>query len=884
MANEKELAKVDESEMEIDALDVQIEEAEKEDGEYYRSKPIDLGDGYKVEFIAEASGDDLSKNEIFRDLQKVEERLCGTEDLTAHLDKFDYAISISSGMLCGLIDSVFIGEFDFKNLKSGDTIKLEPIVRKYAEIRGYKGSGDYASVIRFLEEKFPVAQDNIWSGKEISSTKYHHLDDIAHHPSILGLLAAVLVQFVRVGMFVSKEGEWHFVSIPTNAGELLKTWLPVIISGLLKWIANVAETHYKEESNSDIPEPINTVIKMVSHAPALIAVLKVADNWIGHLFSDVDGSSSTARRRRDGMGIPGLYLSFLKEVASVLKDPGLSQFVNDLYSKQKFDLRAELVNIDRFGKQVVPVVLGEVLVRGFFFVRHLAEEYKKSNDWKGVNWKAVVPFRNRTIVRMLTISKGTFTAFDAADAVIRSAIKNGPPVLGNLFWKDFVLRINFVGVGSLVINVVVDVKMGVKRQWKIKEYDSPINIRLIRMYEKNAKGLSDLFKEVPEAKQATGPLFLHFDEKRYRDSRYKVMFVGTNNRLTFTYMGTRQTSDGLLPMFEEYKNYEGDDSFFTFARKVQQGVNLSNDDFILWNSMFKFGNVDGKADAKKIATNENVNFNVLSKEIEICKLDAVVFMTGKKFDKEISQKFQNASFDEICVNSENKKLPTINWKQFAEVKCSDKKMPKLYRIPNPNSLLFKLRFCRRTHIYNWLLKLIAGIEPEEKRFPKILLIIFAILALLLSSSLLLPKYCDLQRSNISQQAIEITPSPVSTEPMLEFLPLLPETKSSLFNADRSDFVNTEKGEQWLDDVFVQVNNILSENPDARFEIIGYVADFPNEIDDMLLSQERAERIADGLIRRGISKEKITIIPGGKTSRWGMELLNNRAAVILSVVQ
>lgn len=863
MTNEKELEKVDKNE--IDMLDVQIEEAEKEDGEYYRSKLIDLGDGHKVEFIAEASDDELTKNEIFRDLQKVEERLCGTEDLTAHLDKFDYAISISSGMLCGLIDSFFVGEFDFKNLKSRDTITLEPIVRKYAEIRGYKGSGDYASVIRFLEEKFPVAQDNIWSGKGISSTKYHHLDDIAHHPSILGLLAAVLVQFVRVGIFVSKECEWHFVSIPTNAGELLKTWLPVIISGLLKWIANVAETHYKEESNSDIPEPINTVIKMVSHVPALIAVLKVADNWVGHLFSDVDGSNSTAG---GGMGVPGLYLSFLKEVASVLKADELSQLVNDLYSKQEFDLRKELRNIDIIGKQMVPVVLGEVLVRGFFLVRHLAEEYKKSNDWKGVNWKAIVPFRNRTIVRMLTISKGTFTACDAADVAIRSSIKKEP---------SFILRINFVGVVLLVINVVVDVTMGVKRQWKIKKYDNQINIRLIRMYEKNAKGLSDLFKEVPESNLVTGPLFLHFDEKRYRDSRYKVMFVGTNNRLLLTYMGTRQTPDGLLPMFEEYKNYEGDDSFFTFARKVQSGVNQSKDDFILWNSMFKFGNVGGKSDAKKIAANENVNFNVLSKEIEICKLDAVIFMTGKEFDKEISQKFQNVSFDEICVDSENKKLPNINWKQFAEIKCSDKKMPKLYRIPNPNSLLFKLRFCRRTHIYNWLLKLIAGIEPEEKHFPKIMLIIFAILALLLSSFLLLPRYCDLQRSDITQQSIEITQIPVP-------LPSIPETKSSLFNADRSDFVNKEQGEQWLDDVFTKVNNILSENPDACFEIIGYVADFPNEIDDMLLSQERAERIADGLIRRGIPEEKITIIPGGKTNRWGMELLNNRAAVILSVVQ
>ena len=33
-----------------------------------------------------------------------------------------------------------------------------------------------------------------------------------------------------------------------------------------------------------------------------------------------------------------------------------------------------------------------------------------------INWKAIIPFRNRTVDRMLTIASMTFTAADTADA------------------------------------------------------------------------------------------------------------------------------------------------------------------------------------------------------------------------------------------------------------------------------------------------------------------------------------------------------------------------------------------------------------------------------------------------------------------------------------
>jgi hypothetical protein len=68
----------------------------------------------------------------------------------------------------------------------------------------------------------------------------------------------------------------------------------------------------------------------------------------------------------------------------------------------------------------------------------------------------------------MTIESGTFTAIDIADAAIRSTIKNGTPE-NPLFWKDMILRVNFVGIGRFAIAVSSDVLMGRERAAEINE-------------------------------------------------------------------------------------------------------------------------------------------------------------------------------------------------------------------------------------------------------------------------------------------------------------------------------------------------------------------------------------------------------------------------------
>ena len=110
-------------------------------------------------------------------------------------------------------------------------------------------------------------------------------------------------------------------------------------------------------------------------------------------------------------------------------------------------------------KQSIPVLINEVLVRSFYFVRHLAEELKENKNFKQVDWKKTIPLGNRTVERMMTIASGTFTAVDIADAAIRSGGFNAACLL----------RVNFVGIGRFAISIGVDVGMGIKRSHLINE-------------------------------------------------------------------------------------------------------------------------------------------------------------------------------------------------------------------------------------------------------------------------------------------------------------------------------------------------------------------------------------------------------------------------------
>ena len=374
------------------------------------------------------------------------------ERYTNRADKADYAYAIACGIIWGALDSAFFSDTTiFENDLGFSHRQVNEFIQEYASSRGL-GGDRLKDAISDLEQSFKVAQDNVWKGADIKVTpKNHHLADLAHHPTQVGLMSSLIVQFLRIGTFVNRDGEWHFIFVETTKEDIIQIAAPAIITGFLNWLAAIAEEKYEAESGKEIPKALHTIAHLIASTPEIIQIVKCADNWFGHLVSDMGGSKNTAG---GGMGIPGVFISLLYEIASlpVLKDTGLPEIVNDLYVNKKIDLRHELAYSEQLKLQAVPVMLNEISVRIGYMIVTLAKELVDNKGFNGVNWRIVIPFANRTVDRMMMIAAMTFNVIDTGDAALRAAIESGGDWV--IFSGRFVARYNFVGAGRAALSIV----------------------------------------------------------------------------------------------------------------------------------------------------------------------------------------------------------------------------------------------------------------------------------------------------------------------------------------------------------------------------------------------------------------------------------------------
>ena len=378
------------------------------------------------------------------------------ERYTNRADKADYAFAVFSGIMAGAIDALFVGETIITDSDIAlSHQQVNNFIQEYASARGFDRER-LKDAIGDLEKAFKVAQDNIWKGAGIGvSAKNHHLADLAHHPTPLGLASSIIVQFLRIGTFVNKDGEWHFTLVETSAKDIVEILAPAVITGILNWLVFIATKKYEQDEGKEVPAALRKLAHLVASTPIIIELAKCADNWFGHLVSDMGGSKNTAG---GGMGIPGVFIALLYEFASlpIMRNTGLPMLVNELYEKQKIDFRHEIPLYKAAGKQAIPVALNEIYVRIGYFASHLATELAEhGNDVAKVNWNNVIPFRNRTVDRMLAVASMTFTVADTADAAVHAAIESG----GNwvLFSGRFVTRFNYVGAGRAAVAIVKEI-------------------------------------------------------------------------------------------------------------------------------------------------------------------------------------------------------------------------------------------------------------------------------------------------------------------------------------------------------------------------------------------------------------------------------------------
>lgn len=408
---------------------------------------------------------------------------------TNRANKWWYAYAIASGIISGVMDSMFFSDATiYKNDIGFSHRQVNKFIQEYAAARGFENDR-LKDCISDLEQAFKVAQDNVWKGADIGvSAKNHHLADLAHHPTPAGLMSALIVQFLRVGTFVNKDGEWHFKFVETTKEDIIGIAVPAVITGTLNWLVAIAESNYEAEDGNEVPEALHKLAHLVSSTPELIEVVKCADNWFGHLVSDMGGSKQTAGA---GMGIPGVFLSLLYELSAlpVLKDTGLTEVLNGLYVNGKLDLRHELAYTEQLKTQAIPVLFNEIYVRIGYMLLSLELELLDNKGFKGVNWSNVIPFNNRTVDRLLAVSFMTFNVVDTADAAFRAAIESG----GNwvVFSGRFVARYNFVGAGRTALAIVKEVSNEKKEAQLIHErmllMDAKTQIMFEQLQEFKAK-------------------------------------------------------------------------------------------------------------------------------------------------------------------------------------------------------------------------------------------------------------------------------------------------------------------------------------------------------------------------------------------------------------
>lgn len=174
----------------------------------YNTEDLDVR---RKEIYKNISDIDSQLEEVNKKLQELNTEI---DRLTNHADGFDYAAAVICGLICGIIDIIFVGKWDFKNAKAVSNKQVNEKVMEFAKKQGYEGDR-LDGAVNFLEKKFPLPGDDDFhnikdiAGNEIITTKTHHLDDFCHHPTLIGLICCVIVQFTGSSVYSDKFGTMH---------------------------------------------------------------------------------------------------------------------------------------------------------------------------------------------------------------------------------------------------------------------------------------------------------------------------------------------------------------------------------------------------------------------------------------------------------------------------------------------------------------------------------------------------------------------------------------------------------------------------------------------------------------------------------------------------
>lgn len=349
---------------------------------------------------ASRNGIDISQDpflKIMSQSQRIEFEKRVKKDFTyknSSCDKYDYLIAGTCGLVGGLIDILFVIA-PGKGVLGGFTDDMtNKAVEGFAKLNGWQGgregSNPTASAIGFLERKYKVNYDHRHGGDVDSlfkmRTTNHHLKSLAHSPDLVGLFFSILNQFTSTATFIDSG---RLITIDTEKYELQgSNFVAKVFSGFI--------------------------------------------NWLGHLFSDMAGSSGAIER---GSGVPIPFYSLLQ----------LMDFGEFGQHKQSFATVAVKVfeqgyDFRHGAAMAIPVMTTEILTRAMWSIKR---RYYHQNNWN----ECIPSGTNPELRRMLLVAHGSLCLVDTVDATLRS----GGTLVGFMLHSNLIAWARF---GTLALKEV----------------------------------------------------------------------------------------------------------------------------------------------------------------------------------------------------------------------------------------------------------------------------------------------------------------------------------------------------------------------------------------------------------------------------------------------
>lgn len=358
------------------------------------------------------------------------------------LDKYDITAAISSGVLTAGLDILWVGDISIFEANKWGVENTDQFVLNIAKKHGYKGE-EISGAINKLEKLHPWMGDGLT--EKFGGGYNHHLRDFSHHPTPVGLVFALIMEFTGYGYGTDVNGKFVKYAVP---GWEKKPFEKAVYEGTVGWIfhlisdiAGSSGTRALDKKiGTGLPGPMGALLKELSAIPALRNIMGMTDpNSSGNREANYAFSEKVSKL------FNGTLLGEHDTDGRIIKD-----------GKLPFDLRTELgiVHETISNKQYIPVILNELIVASFYSVRRfVAQIEEKQIDsierMNEIDMSKCLPWKSDTIRHMRMISTATFSMIDLTSSGIKAAVNNGDNTAG--FAKDFIQGINYWGLGSLAL-------------------------------------------------------------------------------------------------------------------------------------------------------------------------------------------------------------------------------------------------------------------------------------------------------------------------------------------------------------------------------------------------------------------------------------------------